>query len=85
MCIRDRTRRRLGRKTRMVEAGQARVALEVFGDPERVVALPVSYTHLRAHETVLELVCRLLLEKKKNSKQYYKLRKSSRMNRSHSI
>ena len=22
---------------------------------------PVSYTHLRAHETVLELVCRLLL------------------------
>ena len=24
-----------------------------------------SYTHLRANETVLELVCRLLLEKKK--------------------
>src|SRR5664280_2347653 len=24
---------------------------------------PVSYTHLRAHETVLDLVCRLLLEK----------------------
>ena len=23
----------------------------------------VSYTHLRAHETVLDLVCRLLLEK----------------------
>src|SRR5664280_3757565 len=31
---------------------------------------PVSYTHLRAHETVLDLVCRLLLEKKKpNTKQ----------------
>ena len=28
----------------------------------------VSYTHLRAHETVLDLVCRLLLEKKKKSK-----------------
>ena len=28
-------------------------------------AMPVSYTHLRAHETVLDLVCRLLLEKKK--------------------
>ena len=28
----------------------------------------VSYTHLRAHETVLDLVCRLLLEKKKNNK-----------------
>ena len=29
-----------------------------------VIAMPVSYTHLRAHETVLDLVCRLLLEKK---------------------
>src|SRR5664280_3660495 len=28
----------------------------------------VSYTHLRAHETVLDLVCRLLLEKKKKTK-----------------
>ena len=28
---------------------------------------PVSYTHLRAHETVLDLVCRLLLEKKNTS------------------
>ena len=26
----------------------------------------VSYTHLRAHETVLDIVCRLLLEKKKH-------------------
>ena len=26
----------------------------------------VSYTHLRAHETRHDLVCRLLLEKKKN-------------------
>ena len=34
------------------------------------VSLPaVSYTHLRAHETVLDLVCRLLLEKKKTKKQ----------------
>src|SRR5665811_2321684 len=29
------------------------------------VCRAVSYTHLRAHETVLDLVCRLLLEKKK--------------------
>ena len=28
------------------------------------IITPVSYTHLRAHETVLDLVCRLLLEKK---------------------
>src|SRR5660397_283364 len=38
----------------------------------RITALddmPVSYTHLRAHETKANLVCRLLLEKKK-TKQY---------------
>ena len=39
-------------------------------DPNRssriaLVVYAVSYTHLRAHETVLDLVCRLLLEKKK--------------------
>ena len=32
----------------------------------KAIAGAVSYTHLRAHETVLDLVCRLLLEKKKN-------------------
>ena len=32
----------------------------------RIIPDTVSYTHLRAHETVLDLVCRLLLEKKKN-------------------
>ena len=30
---------------------------------------PVSYTHLRAHETPEHLVCRLLLEKKKKNKK----------------
>ena len=30
-----------------------------------IIIESVSYTHLRAHETVLDLVCRLLLEKKK--------------------
>src|SRR5678809_863180 len=30
-------------------------------------AAPVSYTHLRAHETGRNLVCRLLLEKKKKN------------------
>ena len=34
------------------------------GNPNVKVA--VSYTHLRAHETGRNLVCRLLLEKKKN-------------------
>src|SRR5680860_923388 len=31
------------------------------------LAVPVSYTHLRAHETDSYLVCRLLLEKKKKT------------------
>ena len=39
-----------------------RELLAAIGDMERI---PVSYTHLRAHETVLDIVCRLLLEKKK--------------------
>ena len=44
---------------------------ETVPAPVAVVVIPaavweaVSYTHLRAHETVLDLVCRLLLEKKK--------------------
>ena len=38
---------------------------------DRRGAGPVSYTHLRAHETVLDLVCRLLLEKKKKTKTNY--------------
>ena len=40
-----------------------------FYVPDLVFALQgaVSYTHLRAHETVLDLVCRLLLEKKNNT------------------
>ena len=36
--------------------------------PAKINLYPVSYTHLRAHETVLDLVCRLLLEKKKTQK-----------------
>src|SRR5665648_328327 len=35
--------------------------------PCNVIIQAVSYTHLRAHETRHDLVCRLLLEKKKNT------------------
>eukprot|EP00831_Metopus_contortus_P008446 TRINITY_DN1323_c0_g1_i1.p1 TRINITY_DN1323_c0_g1~~TRINITY_DN1323_c0_g1_i1.p1 ORF type:complete len:279 (-),score=53.71 TRINITY_DN1323_c0_g1_i1:33-869(-) len=38
-------------------------------------SIPVSYTHLRAHETSLHLVCRLLLEKKKKKNKQSKRRK----------
>ena len=41
------------------EAAERMLEYQVSGLPA------VSYTHLRAHETVLDLVCRLLLEKKK--------------------
>ena len=46
------------------------VVLPLFGSDDSLAGYvegvsPVSYTHLRAHETVLDLVCRLLLEKKK--------------------
>src|SRR5665647_3456330 len=38
------------------------------GKAGHFVHMPVSYTHLRAHETDSYLVCRLLLEKKKRIK-----------------
>ena len=40
-------------------------AVDDAGFAQETARRPVSYTHLRAHETVLDLVCRLLLEKKK--------------------
>ena len=43
------------------------------GEPE-LRATAVSYTHLRAHETVLDLVCRLLLETKKPTMYQYRSR-----------
>ena len=35
--------------------------------PAAAAPVPVSYTHLRAHETVLDIVCRLLLENKNHA------------------
>ena len=41
----------------------------IHGDRDRLLGFsPVSYTHLRAHETDSYLVCRLLLEKKTQTK-----------------
>eukprot|EP00831_Metopus_contortus_P029674 TRINITY_DN24393_c0_g1_i3.p4 TRINITY_DN24393_c0_g1~~TRINITY_DN24393_c0_g1_i3.p4 ORF type:complete len:101 (+),score=32.19 TRINITY_DN24393_c0_g1_i3:459-761(+) len=42
--------------------------------------IPVSYTHLRAHETSLHLVCRLLLEKKKKIKKKKIKKNKKRLN-----
>ena len=66
MCIRDRHRVGHGVATQVLVREGDVPGLEEFevGDGRCVAA--VSYTHLRAHETVLDLVCRLLLEKKKH-------------------
>ena len=54
--------------TQMVRRLAALVAL---------AAESVSYTHLRAHETVLDLVCRLLLEKKTETQNILPLSRCS--------
>src|SRR5660397_57928 len=51
-------------------------------DPRARHLVPVSYTHLRAHETKANLVCRLLLEKKKkHTKKKLKKKKSKKTNK----
>ena len=45
------------------------VTPKVLAAQAQALTQAVSYTHLRAHETVLDLVCRLLLEKKTTSTQ----------------
>ena len=77
MCIRD------SLMTALVAAlGFVPMALAVgtgaeVQRPLATVVIAVSYTHLRAHETVLDLVCRLLLEKKKNNTYIHILCKHS--------
>ena len=50
---------------RLLPLALSRLAKSLKERPSAGAIGPVSYTHLRAHETVLDLVCRLLLEKKK--------------------
>ena len=68
MCIRDSTYT----DEKAAAALRALFATGLFKDVrieiDGRIAVPVSYTHLRAHETVLDLVCRLLLEKKKQAR-----------------
>ena len=69
MCIRDRAYAQGYRCLVMGEVGignttPAAALISVFTGADAV-----SYTHLRAHETVLDLVCRLLLEKKNNNRK----------------
>ena len=64
MCIRDRDLRSSDLSAISSQIlGMIQPLLSQTGTLVGSVAA-VSYTHLRAHETVLDLVCRLLLEKK---------------------
>ena len=66
MCIRDSVEN-LGELGGVALAdGKDDAFADLAADRIAQRVLPVSYTHLRAHETVLDLVCRLLLEKKNN-------------------
>ena len=76
MCIRDRAQ--------AINFGDVRIqGLEFSLDAPLVTPYgvwsfngsgAVSYTPLRAHETVLDLVCRLLLEKKKTRQKKNKIK-----------
>ena len=65
MCIRDSNFK--VQAEALFEGGVDYFLIETAQDTRNIKAalIAVSYTHLRAHETVLDLVCRLLLEKKK--------------------
>src|SRR5664280_2371037 len=58
-------RRRLSLPQEICPVSLRRLRLSKGGLTAGQKSAAVSYTHLRAHETVLDLVCRLLLEKKK--------------------
>ena len=66
MCIRDSPNQVHPRRTRPARQRAGAVGDDLGPAGEGGGVGPVSYTHLRAHETVLDLVCRLLLEKKKD-------------------
>ena len=68
MCIRDRLKGAFGAEGSGVDDDGVTDADRVVVPGGVVGAEAVSYTHLRAHETVLDLVCRLLLEKTKEMK-----------------
>ena len=68
MCIRDRDDPPFDQASRPGSPRPPPLATLALRREDDGWFTPVSYTHLRAHETVLDLVCRLLLEKKKTEK-----------------
>ena len=70
MCIRDRNQAEIEKAMKAAVGQEASFAGGPMPMPASQAIKAVSYTHLRAHETVLDLVCRLLLEKKKQQLRY---------------
>src|SRR5674476_339365 len=67
----------VGEPIQMVQDGISSIIKDLRTDPYAletvwvsISLIHISYTHLRAHETGRNLVCRLLLEKKKKEKTY---------------
>ena len=79
MCIRDRDFINHDLVARLGISGLSVGYDFHFGKGRAGSPTPVSYTHLRAHETVLDLVCRLLLEKKKHNSTNTLLRLNTRI------
>src|SRR5680860_1420478 len=70
MCIRDSSKRfQINRKKRVAVNNRSKYVFSL---------LPVSYTHLRAHETDSYLVCRLLLEKKGDHRDLHRVDRRQR-------
>ena len=70
MCIRDRLEYEPVGAVHLRRTVDSFIEVAISPDIGFGGVVSVSYTHLRAHETVLDLVCRLLLEKKKNNTIY---------------
>ena len=79
MCIRDSTYTDRGQLSTVNYPNGATAGYTYDNAGRLTDIVPVSYTHLRAHETVLDLVCRLLLEKKKHRTQNHNISFSIRL------
>ena len=80
MCIRDRAACQVLQDAAMIFHGQPAMQAQSFSGDFVSHIGAVSYTHLRAHETVLDLVCRLLLEKKNSITDKTQMKYSYRAN-----
>ena len=73
MCIRDSLAPALNAKGVVAKSPPSADPEGETRPPSAGKSAAVSYTHLRAHETVLDLVCRLLLEKQKSPSDHMQL------------